>query len=90
MLILKLNNYNEITNFLDLLELHKNPNLKKINDSIIELRLQKENAVGKCNYKKAAQLYEKEKNMIRKIIKLLNKKGILENNILQVSVGGLK
>lgn len=53
-------------------------------DLLLSLCSRKENAVRKRNYDSAAELRFKERQMIQRIIEALNKKGILNNNVLEI------
>lgn len=63
------------------------PDLKEIHNSVLEFHTRKEKAVTEGNYEEAARIREDELNMVREMIKLLNSKGILDNNnLLQISM----
>ena len=81
---IKLESTHQITHLFELLSISES-SLRKMHYSLLSLCLRKEKAVQKRNYDEAANLRQKERIIICKIIKSLNSKGILDKNVLKVN-----
>jgi len=74
---IKLEHTHQITDLFRLLSI-SDPGLEKMYNSLLSFCSRKEKAVEKGKYDEASNLRHKELNIISKIIKSLNSKGILE------------
>ena len=84
MIKIKLKHTQQITDLFNLLSI-SDPGIKKMYYSLLSICALKDNAIQNEDYNEAAKLRRKELDTIRKILKSLNTKGILEKNQLKIN-----
>ncbi len=80
---IKLEHVHQIQHFFGLFPI-TNLKLENAYNNLLQICDEKDQASSKENYEEAANLRQEELKAFRKIIDILNSKGILKNNVLKI------